>query len=157
MNNVCMGNNATIDVLYRTLIDLKKKTGKLPPKLYLQLDNTSRQCKGFGVMGYLGMLVDHGVFEKIVCSFLPVGHTHEDIDQFFSRLAVYMRNESAYDLEEFGECIRKSYKRDGMEPQVEHLDNLCNYSHWVEDKLTPYFTKGIMSYQQFRFFRRYNQ
>ena len=154
-DNVKMGNNATVDVLYRTLVDIKKKEGKLPRKLYLQLDNTSRQCKGFGVMGYLGMLVDHGVFEKVVLSFLPVGHTHEDIDQFFSRVAVYMRKESAYDLEEFGECIRKSFHRNGTETIVEHLSNLCNFSQWVEHKLNPNLTKGIMSYQQYRLFHRY--
>ena len=36
------------------------------------------------MMAYLGALVDSGVFGRIVLSFLPVGHTHEDIDQMFS-------------------------------------------------------------------------
>jgi len=32
---------------------------------------------------YLGQLVRDGVFKDIYVSFLPVGHTHEDIDQMF--------------------------------------------------------------------------
>lgn len=32
---------------------------------------------------YLGQLVRDGVFKEIYVSFLPVGHTHEDIDQMF--------------------------------------------------------------------------
>jgi hypothetical protein len=45
------------------------------------------------VFAYLKSLVDCGVFENIYVSFLPVGHTHCDIDQMFSRIAVYMSGE----------------------------------------------------------------
>ena len=77
--NIKGGNNVTIEVLHRVLTDLKKDRGFLPPVLYLQLDNTSKQNKGRFLLGYLAFLVELGVFEQVQLSFLPVGHTHEDI------------------------------------------------------------------------------
>ena len=56
--------------------------------LYLQLDNTARQCKAKYVMAYLKSLVAAGVFKKIVVSFLPVGHTLEDIDLIHLSLVI---------------------------------------------------------------------
>ena len=35
---------------------------------------------------YHRSLIMRGVFKEITLSCLPVGHTHEDIDQLFSRL-----------------------------------------------------------------------
>ena len=42
-------------------------------------------------MAYCNMLVDLGVFERVELNFLPVGHTHCDVDQLFSRIAVALR------------------------------------------------------------------
>ena len=33
------------------------------------------------------------------CDFLPVGHTHEDIDAFFGVLAQFIRLRDAYDID----------------------------------------------------------
>ena len=74
------GNNITIEVLHRVLVHQKKiRGGCLPPVLYVQLDNTASQCKGRYVLGYLALLVLWDIFEDVMLSFLPVGHTHEDI------------------------------------------------------------------------------
>jgi len=84
------GHNATIQVLHHILCDLAKK-GPLPKILKLQLDNTTKQNKGQFLFGSLDLLIEYGVFEAVEVSFLPVGHTHEDIDQFFSRISVWLR------------------------------------------------------------------
>ena len=76
------GSNLTIECLQRTFKAIEKKNnGKLPPHLFLQMDNCFRENKNVYVLGYLSWLVERGVFEKVELSFLPVGHTHEDIDQ----------------------------------------------------------------------------
>lgn len=69
-----------------------------PRKLYLQLDNTGRQNKSKYLFAYLGWLVQTGQAMEVYVSFLPVGHTHEDIDQLFSRLSEYLRKHDAHDL-----------------------------------------------------------
>ena len=84
------GHNTTIQVLHHILCNLAKK-GPLPKVLKLQVDNTTKQNKGQYLYGYLDLLVEYGVFESVEVSFLPVGHTHEDIDQFFSRISVWLR------------------------------------------------------------------
>ena len=38
-------------------------------------------------------------FCKICCDFLPVEHTHEDIDAFFDVLAQFIRLRDAYDID----------------------------------------------------------
>jgi hypothetical protein len=43
------------------------------------------------MFAYLKSLVDMGVFKEIFLNFLPVGHTHCDIDQLFSRISVFLR------------------------------------------------------------------
>ena len=86
------GHNTTINVLHHILVRQLKRHKKLPPILKLQLDNTTKQNKGQFLYGYLDLLVEFGVFENVEVSFLPVGHTHEDIDQFFSRISVYLRS-----------------------------------------------------------------
>jgi len=50
-----------------------------------------RENKNRYVLAFLKSLVDCGLFEHIYLNFLPVGHTHCDIDQLFSRIAVWMR------------------------------------------------------------------
>ncbi len=82
--NVPKDGNFVPNVLLRVLDIYKEENGYLPPVLYLQLDNTCRENKNKFVFSVLSYLVAMGVFKKIKVNFLVVGHTHEDIDQYFS-------------------------------------------------------------------------
>ena len=85
------GGNLIIEVLRRTLLDLEKD-GKLPcknPTLYVQMDNCSEN-KNRTVFAFFNDLVEKDVFEELYAGFLMVGHTHEDIDQFFSIIAKHL-------------------------------------------------------------------
>ena len=44
--HIAQGNNVTIQALWYVLLDIKRREGTLPLVLNLQLDNTSKQCKG---------------------------------------------------------------------------------------------------------------
>ena len=104
-------SNLTINILIRTLNELEKP---LPPVLYLQLDNCFRENKNKFVMAFCALLVKFKFFSKVWCNFpqfslnyesmscvqvrinfLPVGHTHEDVDQFFSRISEGLRKNGA--------------------------------------------------------------
>lgn len=49
------------------------KGGRLPPVLYVQLDNCSRENKNWVMLSYLSTLVQLGVVAKVQLGFLPVG------------------------------------------------------------------------------------
>jgi hypothetical protein len=149
--HVAQGNNMTIAAIWEVICDIFKKDGKLPPVLLLQLDNTSKQCKGKYLFGFLGLLVSWGLFDKVIVGFLAVGHTHEDIDQFFSRISLFMRNHPAMTREEFGECIRNSYTKNGSAPIVRHWDSVANISEWIKPSLGD--MKGIKEFRHFKIVR----
>lgn len=146
--HVAQGNNTTIQALWDTICDIYQKEGKLPKTLYLQLDNTTKQCKGRYVFGFLGLLVYMAVFDKVIVGFLPVGHTHEDIDQFFSRIAMFMRKHGAMTREEFGVCVQNSYTKNGMSPIVRHWDSVANISDWMKSRIGD--MSGLMGYRHFK-------
>jgi hypothetical protein len=147
------GHNTTIQVLWKVIIDqYVKRGGKLPKVLYLQLDNTTRQNKGAYLMAWLALLVENGVFERIYVCFLPVGHTHEDIDQMFSRFAIALRGRDMRSRQEMAQVMRGAFvDREGNRVTVEHWDTIADISGW----LAPFIRKtpGIMKYRHFRVMR----
>ena len=82
-------------------------------------------------MGFLTWLVESKIFTEVIVNHLPVGHTHEDIDQLFSRLAVYLRFNDAMSRAALTECFKAAYTgKDGTPPEVEHWENVVNLSDW---------------------------
>ena len=63
-----------------------KDGAKFPDVLYVQADNASDN-KNLTTMGLMELLRDTHVFRKIKFCFLPVGHTHEDVDGSFGALS----------------------------------------------------------------------
>ena len=49
--------------------------GKLPPVLYIQMDNCYRECKNKYVLGFLSILVEMQIFRKVM-SFLLSSYWH---------------------------------------------------------------------------------
>jgi hypothetical protein len=47
-----------------------------------------------------------------------VGHTHEDIDQMFSRIAYRLASISVFSLERMAEEIAKSFRAEGIPIEV---------------------------------------
>ena len=40
------------------------------------------------MMGFLAALVKRGIFQEVRVGFLPVGHTHDEIDAWFSKICM---------------------------------------------------------------------
>ena len=131
-------------------MDIKQKEGGIPPVLNIQLDNTTKQNKGRYLIAYLAYLVQQGVIKEAYCNFLPVGHTHEDIDQFFSRVSVFTRHHNAPDPEALRSCVRKSFKKYGRAPIVVGWDTVGNLSDFFKDYTHPNLSKDITLYYQLR-------
>ena len=118
-------SNVTIEVLQRVLTAIEQMRGGLPGTLNVQMDNCTRENKNQWVLAYLSWLVQRGVFHTIELSFLPVGHTHEDIDQLFSRLAVYLRSHDAIDRTMLYAGIVKAFHQFGQTPICSHLESVA--------------------------------
>eukprot|EP00795_Rhopilema_esculentum_P008448 gene8448-14434_t len=101
-------SNLVMNTLYRVLVDIATEQ-RLSPVLYLQLDNCWRENKNRYIFAFLAWLVQKDVVRKVKLSFLMVGHTHEDIDQMFSRNAVQLHKENAVTLPQLEGVFRKAY------------------------------------------------
>ncbi len=144
------GTNVILDVLLRVLADLKAAGHRIPRTLYLQLDNTSKQNKSRFMLGLLGYLLVNDVFDRILMSVLPVGHTHEDIDQLFSRLVVAIINRDARTIDELCTIIQTAYKdKNGNHTKTEVVRAVANFADWMDEYLCNF--DGIASFRQFSF------
>ena len=76
------------------------KGSHLPPRLVIQMDNTAKDNKNHNLLGFAGMLLSEGYFQEIEAHFLPVGHTHQEIDQSFSLVSKAIKQQGALDLED---------------------------------------------------------
>ena len=162
--NIKHGTNITVETLHRVLqheFELNEKKPFKQRVLYLQLDNTTKQCKSQFLLGYLALLVVWAVFAEVVLSFLPVGHTHEDIDQMFSRIASWLRKNNATSRIGFREAIVAGFKGKWTGKVVAgDIERAANVSDWIADKLAPMANNasgrgtqrdGITRFHQFKF------
>jgi hypothetical protein len=144
--------NIVIHAVNRTLMQMDT----LPPVLFLQLDNCTRENKNRFLMFYLALLVKEGVFQKVYVNFLQVGHTHEDVDQMFSRISEYLKDKNIYSIVDLIRCLKKSFtcvdapKEGPRQMQHEHISDLPDYRTWFESAM-PEQWEGIMSCRSFKF------
>lgn len=141
------GANHVIEALHRFLLT-KRMEGPLPRKLFIQLDNCSRENKNRYVMGYLEMLVSACVFDSVECGFLPVGHTHEDVDQAFSSTSSRLRTHDAITLADLHRELRQTYSGN---VKVEHMKRIVNWSGLCDAQRYLRRVDGITFWRYFLF------
>jgi hypothetical protein len=103
-------SDAVITIILMVLCECAKD-GPLPETLYLHLDNCWRENKNKYVLGIAHMLVQRKVFKRVKIAFLPVGHTHNIVDQMFSCFANKLRTSTFATVEELHNLCRMSYKQ----------------------------------------------
>ena len=123
--NVHNDPNLTITIMHRVL---QSWNGPLPPVLYVQLDNTSRENKNSSVFGYLSMLVQNGILKKIKVNFLLVGHTHDHIDQMFSTFSKKLSRYDAFTLPVLSKLISEAYT---PKPEIMHLLEVYDFKRYA--------------------------
>ena len=126
--NVRNDANLTITILQTIL---REFPGPLPPTLYLQLDNTARENKNNLLMAYLGYLVHTRVFRKIKLGFLLVGHTHDRIDQMFSRLSVKLNKNDALSKPRLEQILLSAQN---IVPQISTMDSVFDFRSFAFSK-----------------------
>lgn len=115
--------------------ELPRKNASLPPKLILQMDNTAKDNKNHYLLGFCGMLINEHVFQEVEVHFLPVGHTHSDIDQTFSLINSRLGSEGAFSM---GHLMRLASRGWSMHSSIgsarkvhERLDRVLDFRRLI--------------------------
>lgn len=140
-------SNLTLNVLLNIFTNLIKNGGCLPECLHLQLDDCYRENKNRYIMAFSAYLIEMGIFKEIYISFLMVGHTHEDVDQVFSRIAVKLKRRNASTLPDLQNVIKEAYN---PMPECQELKMLFDISGWIGEHVLP--MKNHVYPHAFRFF-----
>ncbi len=140
------GANHIIESLYRFIL-VRANKSLLPPRLFVQVDNCTRENKNRYFMSFIESLVKWGIFDEVEVGFLPIGHTHEDIDQSFSRTSDRLRTNNAITLEDLQAEVRQTYNKF---TSVTGMENVVNWSELCENEKYLY---AIPAFSHFRYFR----
>lgn len=143
------GANHIIEAIHRTLMNKSLKV-RLPDIIYLQVDNCTRENKNRFLFAYLECFIAWGVFAEVYVSFLPIGHTHADIDQTFSCTARHLRNTEAVTIRELIEELGNSYH---PLPVVSRMLHIINFSELCKKDKCLTAAKNFSQYRYFKFHR----
>ena len=156
--NIPGGANQTIDVMVRSLLALLKRRSLRDSfrthakELFVQLDNTAKDNKNRFFFAFCDHLVFLGIFRSVTINFLPVGHTHEDIDRNFSRISLKLAQENIATVSELHAALRTSER--GVYPMVVRATGHLNYSGCLtEQSCVVRNQPGISTYRKFVFNR----
>jgi hypothetical protein len=135
------GANMTLTIIWLVLDAARRRGAPFHRHLYWQVDGGSENW-GRVVFGGAGLLVMSGVVDRITISRLPVGHTHNDVDQHFSVARRHTRGSTrtpGCDIRtpnEFADAFRSAFTS-GQVPDVRVVANLLDFHSW----LTPFLTE----------------
>ncbi|KAL3682731.1 hypothetical protein R1sor_000753 [Riccia sorocarpa] len=102
----------------------------LPPNLYIQLDNSTKDNKNWAMMAFYSELVAKGCCKMITMSFLVVGHTHEDVDVFFSKVNAAQAKK---DIESLPHFLVVVYHAQSSKAYPRVIQEVADYKKHVKD------------------------
>lgn len=155
-DNIPSGANQTIDALSRALFVLLEKREAhgihgIPEQLHIQLDNTSKDNKNRFFFAFCDLMVHVGLFCRVTVSFLPVGHTHEDIDRRFSRVSVHLKHRATVTISDLHHALQNSqYGR--LKPFVARGTGMNKFSGALtEQRVVVPQVDNLKSFRRFTF------
>ena len=139
--------NMNIEGIRRTLLKHLAGGKPMPRILFIQADNASDN-KNFAMIGFLAALVLHGYCHEIHLSFLLVGHTHEDIDQFFSVLTRHVAKLGVVKTPQaFQAEIQKAAAGKGRKVDASMVHAVPDWTNWLK----PFANQTIAGIQRATF------
>jgi hypothetical protein len=118
------------------------KHGGLPKTLYLEQDNTCRECKNQKILKWCAMLVASDIFLSITLAYPVKGHTHYALDGTFGQLCVKLAARTFDDDEDIVEILNGFLKDLGVDAGSREgavaykLDEGASWDDWW-DRLGP--------------------
>ncbi|KAL3695571.1 hypothetical protein R1sor_009647 [Riccia sorocarpa] len=110
--------------------ELHASTRMLPPNLYIQLDNSAKDNKNWAMIPFCSELVARGCCKMITMSFLVIGHTHEDVDVFFSKVNAA---QGGKDIESLPHFLAVVYHAQSSKAYPCVIQEVADYKEHVKD------------------------
>jgi hypothetical protein len=148
-------NNTMISVMMDGLAKAKelRACNSLPPHVFVQMDNTNTDNKTKVFMAFCELLVRAGIFKTLDVSFLPVGHTHADVDQAFSRIAVYLDKNPCNTYAELVAACIASFTGVLTWSKLVKRTGIVDCTRWLGGQFNDKILDGIRDQHTFRFCR----
>ena len=144
------GSNHIVEVIHR-FINNAANESTLPRHAFIQLDNCIRENKNHYLLSYLDALVRWNVFDCVEVGFLPIDHTHCDVDQCFSTTSDRLKYNDAITLSDLQNVVASCYNE---KTTVTNLKQLINWSGLCDKSKCYNVVNQITQYRFFKFTRR---
>ena len=102
--------------------------------LHLQSDNTTRETKNNGTLRLLASWVGGSLIKRSQYSCLMSGHSHEDIDQFFSVVSSWIQDQKLLETpEDFKATLEKMLQNKNLRPYepLRKVDLINSVRDWT--------------------------
>ena len=125
--------NAVCEVVMRLIEEM----GELrPAHFFLQVDNCSEnKCKV--LLALASKLVKDNVFESFQINTLMVGHTHEDIDQWFSTFSKALDTKDIWTVQDMLQLLATMSANDAINPKVILGTTRHDFKAWLLHTIDP--------------------
>jgi hypothetical protein len=115
--------------------DVRRRKGKLPPTLQIQVDNITRENMNIYMFALCAALVGLGYFQEVQLCFLIVEYTHKDIDQRFSIISNTLKRTNIDSLKELLQLVEKGTSYTEAFVSARHLENVRNWKSFITSHL----------------------
>ena len=115
-------------ILFSLMLQIRMKLKCLPAKLIIHADNTGAETKNTIVLFWAAWMLANAkstALLEIEFVFLMVGHTHDLVDQFFSRVNRALYANTCKNLKEFYWTIQKGFPTN--KPSFFHLQDCYDF------------------------------
>lgn len=136
--NVIKGANWTCDLITFLLDRLTAAgTDLRAHSLTLQADNCSKESKNNTTARLLATLVGKGLLRSARLQYCMSGHSHEDIDQYFSLLSTFLQTQcELHEPMEFQQALRRYLSNPSVRPlerlrEVVQVDQVRDWSLYL--------------------------
>lgn len=107
------GGDLQASIILETLMMVRLQLGTLPKKLIIHADNTTKETKNLTVLFFIVWLLAHArntPLREVWVVFLMVGHTHDLVDQFFSRVSVALHGVDILNMSSLWQVLEQAMK-----------------------------------------------
>ena len=140
------GSDAVSEVVMRVIHEMGPNR---PGTLFLQLDNCSEN-RSKTMLALISKLVEDNIFDKVQLNFLLVGHTHEDIDQWFSVFSKAVRTEDIWTVSQMLQLLGTMSEDQRVNPKIIIITSKHDYTSWLNDHIDPelgFYGRGCVPYE----------